>query len=167
MSAKIRKKALYTVYLFCCLRNDCYFCIEMNENRYTRLLTEHGVKPTSNRILIIKALATAGRPMSLSELERNILTIDKSSVFRALTIFREHHLLHVIEDSGDGVRYELCNGHDDEDGDSDVHAHFYCERCHRTFCIDNVPVPPVPLPAGYRQTSVNYIMKGLCPECGG
>ena len=46
--------------------------------------------------------------MSLSELEYKILSIDKSGIFRALTLFREHHLVHVIEDGGDGVRYELA-----------------------------------------------------------
>lgn len=102
--------------------------------------------------------------MSLSELEYGILTIDKSSIFRALMIFKECHLVHVIEDGGDGVRYELCKS-GGSDTDDDLHVHFYCECCHRTFCIDSVPVPQVPLPDGYRQTSVNYMVKGLCPEC--
>ncbi|MCR4915496.1 MAG: transcriptional repressor, partial [Prevotella sp.] len=73
------------------------------------MLQEHGVKPTANRIVVVKALADAERPLSLSELEYKIMSIDKSGVFRALTLFREHHLVHVIEDGGDGVRYELCH----------------------------------------------------------
>ena len=68
------------------------------------MLQEHGVKPTANRIVVVKALADAERPLSLSELEYKIMSIDKSGVFRALTLFREHHLVHVIEDGGDGVR---------------------------------------------------------------
>ena len=79
------------------------------------MLQEHGVKPTANRIVVVKALADAERPLSLSELEYKIMSIDKSGVFRALTLFREHHLVHVIEDGGDGVRYELCHSHDDHE----------------------------------------------------
>ena len=81
------------------------------------MLQEHGVKPTANRIVVVKALADAERPLSLSELEYKILSIDKSGVFRALTLFREHHLVHVIEDGGDGVRYELCHSHDGHEHD--------------------------------------------------
>ena len=69
----------------------------MNQERCTDLLTEHGIKPTANRLMVARELAAAGRPLSLTELERQLQTIDKSGIFRALTLFREHHLLHVIE----------------------------------------------------------------------
>ena len=103
--------------------------------------------------------------MSLSELEYKILSIDKSGVFRALTLFREHHLVHVIEDGGDGVRYELCLSHDGHEHDDDQHVHFYCECCHRTFCLADTPIPSVQLPPGYELTNINYMAKGICPEC--
>ena len=91
------------------------------------LLEHHGIKPTANRLLIAGALQDANRPLSLMELETQLETIDKSNVFRALTAFREAHLVHVLEDAGDGVRYELCHSHDEEH-DDDVHVHFYCTR---------------------------------------
>lgn len=136
----------------------------MNEKICADILQSHGIRPTANRILTVRALASAGRPMSLSELEHKLLTVDKSGIFRALSLFREHRLVHVIEDCGDGMRYELCMSNDTAN-DDDVHVHFYCERCRRTFCIDDVPVPPVALPDGYIQISANYMVKGLCPEC--
>lgn len=129
------------------------------------LLASHGIKPTANRIVVARTLAAAERPMSLTELEYKILSIDKSGVFRALTLFREHHLVHVIEDGGDGVRYELCHSHDGHAEDDDQHVHFYCERCHRTFCLPDTPIPTVSLPAGYELHDINYMAKGLCPEC--
>ena len=129
------------------------------------LLASHGIKPTANRIVVARTLAAAERPMSLTELEYKILSIDNSGVFRALTLFREHHLVHVIEDGGDGVRYELCHSHDGHAEDDDQHVHFYCERCHRTFCLTDMPIPTVSLPAGYELHDINYMAKGLCPEC--
>ena len=137
----------------------------MNSAECEALLASHGIKPTANRIVVAKTLAAAERPMSLSELEYKILSIDKSGVFRALTLFREHHLVHVIEDGGDGVRYELCYSHDGHAEDDDQHVHFYCERCHRTFCLPDTPIPSVSLPQGYHLTSINYMAKGLCPDC--
>ena len=126
------------------------------------LLASHGIRPTANRLLIAKALDQAGRPVSLTELEMMTDTIDKSGIFRTLSIFREHHLVHTIED-GEAVRYELC--HSDHAHDDDLHPHFYCEKCHRTFCLDGVSIPSVPLPEGFSAETVNYIVKGLCPEC--
>ena len=114
----------------------------MDENRYITLLEEHDIKPTANRLIILRTLEGAGRPMSLSELEYKILTIDKSGIFRTLSLFREHHLVHVIEDGGDGVRYELC--HSRHDGiDDDLHVHFYCERCQQTYCLDTASMPAI------------------------
>ena len=137
----------------------------MNSAECEALLASHGIKPTANRIVVARTLAAAERPMSLTELEYKILSIDKSGVFRALTLFREHHLVHVIEDGGDGVRYELCHSHDGHAEDDDQHVHFYCERCHRTFCLTDMPIPTVSLPAGYELHDINYMAKGLCPEC--
>jgi len=128
------------------------------------LLEEHGVKATPNRLLVARALANAGRPLSLMELEAQLETIDKSAIFRTLGAFKDAHLVHVLEDSGEGVRYELCHSHHD-DHDDDVHVHFYCTKCHRTFCLEDTPVPPVQVPEGYEVESVSYLLKGVCPEC--
>lgn len=136
----------------------------MTEQQTVELLEQHGIRPTANRIVVAKALAAAGRSMTLSELEYSILSIDKSGIFRALTLFREHRLVHVIEGGGEGVHYELCHSHH-HDEDDDQHVHFYCERCQRTFCIDQVPMPSVVLPEGYVSWSSNYLIKGLCPDC--
>jgi len=128
------------------------------------LMQHHGVRPTANRIIIARTIAGAGRPISMGELEQMIDSIDKSNISRALALFREQHMVHVIEDGSDSVRYELClSDHDDED--SDAHVHFYCERCGKTFCLTDIPIPQVSLPQGYLSDSVNYMVKGICPGC--
>ena len=101
----------------------------MDENRYITLLEEHDVKPTANRLIVLRTLDGAGRPMSLSELEYKILTIDKSGIFRTLSLFREQHLVHVIEDGGDGVRYELCHSHDGHEHDDERAYHVHELPC--------------------------------------
>lgn len=128
-------------------------------------LTAHGVRPTANRILVARELQAAGRPMTLPELEEAIPSIDKSGIFRTLSAFRDHGLVHVIENGGEGLRYELCLSHDD-DRDDDIHAHFFCENCHRTFCLREVPIPePQNVPGGYSVRSSSFIIKGICPDC--
>lgn len=136
----------------------------MNEKQIEGLLERHGIKLTANRILIAKIMSTLDYPISMKELETMLLTMDKSSIFRTLSLFKSHHLVHQMEDGNDIVRYELCHSHSEEE-DEDIHVHFYCEHCHRTFCLNEISVPQVNLPIGYRQTAVNYMIKGICPDC--
>lgn len=136
----------------------------MNEKETTDYLLHHNVKPTANRIVVVKALAESDRPLTMRELEEKILSIDKSGIFRALTLFRDHHIVHVIDGEEGGVRYELCRSNCHEQCD-DSHVHFYCEQCHRTFCLTDLSLPAIDLPEGYRPTSANYIIHGICPNC--
>lgn len=136
----------------------------MNENRCVELLARHGIRPTSNRIVVLKALAAEERPVSITDLENSILTIDKSGIFRTLVVFREHHLVHVVEDGEGGVKYELCFSHNEAE-DEDTHVHFYCMECHRLFCLFDTSIPAVDVPEGYVLQTTNYLLRGLCPEC--
>ncbi len=136
----------------------------MDESTCVKLLQQHGIKPTSNRILVAKALAAEEHPSSLTELEEKIVSVDKSGIFRALTLFRDHHLVHSIEDGDGGIKYELCLSHSG-DTDDDMHVHFYCERCHKIYCLYDTPMPHVPLPHGFTMTSANYVIRGVCEEC--
>ena len=137
----------------------------MSKELIQKTLEEHGIRATANRILVASALSDAGRPLSMTELEDRIGSVDKSGIFRCLNTFKEHHLVHSIEDV-EGTRYELCHSRG-SDQDEDTHVHFYCERCHRTFCLDNIHIPPVELPMGYDSRTSNYLVKGICPECSG
>ena len=53
----------------------------MNEANCTQLLEEHGIKPTANRIVVVRELAGCLHPVTLAELGTKILTIDKSGIF--------------------------------------------------------------------------------------
>lgn len=128
------------------------------------LLTEAGIKPTPNRMLVLKALHDADAPKSLVELETELQTLDRSSILRVLVLFLDHDIIHAIEDGRGIAKYELCHAsHTDDD---DMHVHFYCERCHRTYCFEDTVAPRVSVPDGYRVHGLNYMLKGLCPECG-
>ena len=70
----------------------------MEDTRYIRFLQRHGIKPTANRIMILRAIANEENPMSLKELEYMIITIDKSNISRTLALFRKHHIVHDLED---------------------------------------------------------------------
>ena len=119
-----------------------------DEAYFVAKLTLRHIKPTATRLLIV----------------REMPTIDKSTISRTLSLFLLHRLIHAIDDGSGALKYAVCA--DDCDCTvQDEHTHFYCEQCHRTFCLKQLSVPVVPLPDGFRLNSVNYVLKGLCPEC--
>ena len=102
--------------------------------------------------------------MSLRELDDTLDTVDRSTIFRTLTLFHANQLVHVIEDGSGVAKYEVCEGHDECTLD-DQHTHFYCTSCHRTFCFHNIHVPVLPMPDGFEVQTMSYVVKGLCPNC--
>lgn len=136
----------------------------MDSLRCIERLEKKGVRATSIRILVLDALTNASGTMSLADLEAVLETVDKSSIFRTLEIFEKHHLVHSIDDGTGSIKFEACEGEDDCTI-ADMHTHFYCEKCHRTFCLKEISAPLVDLPEGFQANSVNYIIKGLCPDC--
>ena len=94
-------------------------------------LAHKGVKPTANRILVLQALRASGKPMCLSDLEEALWTLDKSSIFRVLTLFLEHDIVHAFEDGRGILNYELCTN-EGVCNLSDAHIHFYCQSCQQS-----------------------------------
>lgn len=136
----------------------------MDKKACEEKLLSHQVRPTANRELVLRLIAESDRAVSLSDIEMALETVDKSTISRILNLFLEHHLLHAIEDGSGSVKYELCGGKY-EHSVQDMHPHFYCEQCHRTFCMQSVTIPPVEVPRGYVVNSVNYVLKGVCSDC--
>lgn len=128
------------------------------------ILKKRGVKETPNRILVMRQLRQAHRPMSLGELENALETLDKSSIFRVLNLFLEHEAVHAINGVDGLTRYEVCTGHDHCSID-DMHPHFYCIECHKHFCLYDTDMPALGLPAGFEAKSMSVMIQGLCPEC--
>lgn len=137
----------------------------MNMNNEIEDFLDHvGIKPTANRIIVTRALMESNAPLSLTELETELETMEKSSVFRVLSLLLAHGAVHAVEDGRGIAKYEICHA-DGNCTPSHFHAHFYCERCRRTFCLDNVRVTEPELPAGFTAQSVNYMIKGICRDC--
>lgn len=137
----------------------------MEEKKCLDLLAQREIQPTAIRILVLQAMMKAGRSVSLLDLENMLDTVDKSSIFRTITLFLSHHLVHSIDDGTGSFKYAVCSSSCSCDV-NDLHTHFHCERCNKTFCFTNIPTPVVNLPEGFTLSSINYVLKGGCPECG-
>ncbi len=136
-----------------------------------RLLARE-IRPTAVRLLVLRTLLEADCALSLSDIEARLPQTEKSTIFRSLTLFLSQGLVHGVEDGTGQTKYAMC-AEDCRCTDiphaalADLHTHFYCERCRRTFCLRTLPVPEVALPAGFHLHTAQYVLKGLCPECSG
>lgn len=136
----------------------------MNSQDMISRLESKGIRPTANRILVMKTLMGEQNPQSLSNLERKMVSMDKSSIFRTLTLFLEHDVVHAFEDGRGVLCYELCEEKgacDHHDG----HIHFYCESCQRSFCMEDIHIPSFELSEGFYPHSISFVIKGECPDC--
>ena len=80
----------------------------MKEKDYLALLAKREIQPTAIRILVLQAMLKAGRSVSLLDLENMLDTVDKSSIFRTITLFLSHHLIHSIDDGTGSFKAALA-----------------------------------------------------------
>lgn len=135
----------------------------MEKHHHEQLLQQHDVRPTALRLLIIKGIEEFGAPFSLDELYQHFATIDRSTIFRALTLFEEKHLLHSFEDGSGKRKYCFSQAHHHESATHHVHA--TCRLCGRTFCVAPQALPAVDAPDGFKVESVDFIITGVCSSC--
>ena len=63
----------------------------MDEKVYLEKLEKREIKPTAMRLLILKAMTRFTRAFSLLDLETELDTVDKSTIFRTINLFLDHH----------------------------------------------------------------------------
>ena len=55
------------------------------------------IRPTAIRVLVLRTLLEMKQAMSVSDLEAQLDTVDKSTIFRTLTLFLSHHLIRYVK----------------------------------------------------------------------
>lgn len=141
---------------FCHANHD-----EMNEEQ---LLEHAGVRPTAMRLLIYKMLHKSANPLSSLDMETALETADRSTISRTLATFLDHDLIHAIDDGSGSVKYEVCRSPIHHHSISDLHVHFHCTVCDKTFCLPDA-VPQINLPKGFVAEGLNYVISGKCAKC--
>ncbi|MBQ4632284.1 MAG: transcriptional repressor [Prevotella sp.] len=128
------------------------------------IMQSRDVKPTAVRLLVLRAMSRGGEMVTMGDLVRLLRTVDKSSISRTLSLFMRKGIVHAADDGSGALKYNLSIGVN-MPADEGSHIHFSCERCQRTFCLPAIGIPQVYLPEGFRTSSVNFVIKGLCPAC--
>lgn len=78
------------------------------EEIYLHKLSLRDIKPTAMRLLILRTMMEMKRAVSVTDLEDKLDTVDKSTIFRTLTLFLSHHLIHGVDDGSGSLKYAVC-----------------------------------------------------------
>ncbi len=134
--------------------------VEKAENK----LQSSGIKPTAMRLLVLKKLMEQSYAISHKELTDLFDRVDTVTIFRTLKTFVEHKLIHSIDDGTGQLKYALC-----QEGctcsPQDLHTHFHCTKCQKTYCLNNMALPAISLPNKFSLKHINLTLKGLCDKC--
>ena len=101
-----------------------------------------------------------------ADIEKNISNdFDRVTVYRTLQTFFENGIIHQIPTTDNTVLYALCKDKCEAGHHHDEHVHFICNLCDKTICLDEVTVPQVKLPKGFKPLQKAMVVKGICAEC--
>lgn len=134
--------------------------------QYADILKRNGLSVTASRTKILHLFLDAAGALAHADIEKNTDgAYDRVTVYRTLQTFVEKGIIHQIPTTDNSILYALCK-HDCEEGHHhDNHVHFVCIQCVKTFCLDDVLVPEVKLPKGFKPNEASMIVSGVCIDC--
>lgn len=124
-----------------------------------RLLTEHNVRPSLQRIAVYEYLLRNRTHPTADEiylaLYQEIPTLSKTTVYNVLRSLAENNAVLALTIDDKNVRY---------DADISEHSHLKCEVCNRLF---DIPQPQIERnqTAEYQINKLHVYCWGVCSEC--
>jgi Fur family ferric uptake transcriptional regulator len=137
------------------------------ENSIDHLLQHHKLRRTKIRIAILQMFVERNYALSHTEIGDHIdKEFDRVTIYRTLKSFEEQGLIHKVLDDSEAAKYALCNHeHSHTHKHHDQHIHFNCVKCGHTFCLENIPIPPITLPENYQLQKLDFLAQGICKTC--
>jgi Fur family transcriptional regulator, ferric uptake regulator len=128
------------------------------------MLKHAGLYNTENRVLILKILFTAGKPLSHETIfkQSGKKHFDKVTIYRTLESLFNAGLVHKAFINKRASHYELahkCTEHQ-------CHPHFTCTNCGSTHCLTDISMPMAETHhKGFIINRQQVHLEGLCPAC--
>jgi Fur family ferric uptake transcriptional regulator len=93
--------------------------------------------------------------------------IDRVTVYRVLDWLVEVGIAHRIAGDDRVWRFMLNPEHGSgKAGAQHRHAHFTCNQCGQTFCLNDLPTKVnFKLPVGFKSSEVDVKIRGACAHC--
>ncbi len=140
--------------------------MENKMERFEKLLVRNGLKRTGPRLQVLDILTGRDAATSQPYLEQVMgKDADRVTLYRVLKAFEEKGIIHKILDSNGTANYAICSEHCNHQAHHDEHVHFNCNKCLKVYCLDEVSIPSLKLPAGFEASQLNLVATGICANC--
>jgi Fur family ferric uptake transcriptional regulator len=135
------------------------------QSQAEELIKKTQSRVTTARVRVLAFLLQQSRSFTHHEIEHKLGNkdpIDSVTLYRVLEWLVERELIHKIAGDDQVWRFSAGSAHA-----SHEHAHFQCSKCTTVTCFNEIKLPRnISLPAGFSGQEVNFLIKGLCPQCG-
>ena len=129
-------------------------------------LQKAGISKTSQRLAVLDILLQATTPLSVNTIRQSLETkasIDKVTVYRILSLFRQRGIIREIASAGGANYFEMATL------ENPLHPHFSCRNCGAFTCLAPLPFTQAPeLILSKDDYSIDHIeinISGLCACC--
>lgn len=130
------------------------------------ILKRNGLSVTEGRLKILDLFLGTEGALAHADIEKQTAqAFDRVTVYRTLQTFVEKGIIHQIPTTDNSVLYALCRHQCEGGHHHDNHVHFVCAQCDKTICLDDVTVPDVRLPRGFKPIQSAMVVTGICNEC--
>lgn len=131
----------------------------------SQLLKDHGLRVTDFRKGVLALFGERSAAVDSRTIEKDMHPADRVTIYRTLRSFEDSGIIHRIADPTGAIKYALCNAGCDDHAHHDSHAHFHCNACQKTICLDAQHELNVNAPAGYAVAETHVILSGTCDHC--
>ncbi len=135
-------------------------------NEINNILKRNQLSITGSRKKILELFLSNSGALAHSDIEKRAgEKFDRVTVYRTLQSFLDKGIIHSIPSADSSVRYALCKDNCSGGHHNDNHIHFLCRTCGNTTCLDEVHVPAVELPKGFKGHLTEIVISGKCKDC--
>jgi len=130
------------------------------------LLSNYGLRKTTFRKKLLNLFQDSEKTLTVEYIKKKIGgKNDKVTIYRALSTFEKSGLIHQVPDKNNLSRYALCNSDCKPSNHIHHHAHFICDYCDDTMCMEDFKLPKIKKIKGFKFKKLELIIKGNCPKC--
>ncbi|TWR25879.1 transcriptional repressor [Mucilaginibacter pallidiroseus] len=133
--------------------------------QFEDLLDKHQLKKTAPRLRVLSMMYSKNTATSQPDLESVMHDIDRVTLYRILNVFEEKGIIHKVFDLNGTANYAICHSNCGAHKHHDEHVHFNCTNCKNVYCLNELTLPALNLPGGFKAEGFTLYASGLCSKC--
>jgi Fur family transcriptional regulator, ferric uptake regulator len=139
---------------------------DVKDKATLHILQKSGLSKTPQRIAVLNILMNAVVPVNINSIRQALeskIRIDRVTVYRILSLFKQHMIIREITSPGGNNYFELATM------ENPVHPHFLCRKCEALSCLEPLTFSQanhwLTPDKEYSIENIEINISGLCASC--